>query len=123
MATATQRTNFRLDLGLNDDETVFTDTEVNNIFTRAGAKYSNTDVKEAYARVIGVVQLRNKTANQVDYKANDSDEKLSQIFKNLDRMKKDFQADLDVALKTSLPKMRVAVPKRKPKRTIELPDA
>ena len=48
MATATQRTNFRLDLGLNDDETVFTDTEVNNIFTRAGAKYSNTDVKEAY---------------------------------------------------------------------------
>lgn len=123
MATQTQRTNFRLDLGLNDDETVFTDTEVNNIFTRAGAKYTATDVIEAYTRVIGCVQLRNKTANQVDYKENDSDEKLSQIFKNLDRMKADFAQALKEAIKSSLPSMRAMVPRRKPRRRIEFPDA
>jgi len=40
MASATQRLDLRLDLGLDDDTTVLTDGAIDRLFERAGAAYS-----------------------------------------------------------------------------------
>lgn len=123
MTTATQRTNFRLDLGLADDETVFTDDEIDALFIRAAAKYSVTEVKEAYVLVLGARQLRNKSASLTDYEANDSSEKLSQVFKNLDKLYADLYGEFVAVRDANRSSMRVARPKRKPARKVEWPDA
>jgi hypothetical protein len=124
MATTTQRTDLRLDLGLADDETTFTNTEVDRLFTRAAAKYpGNTTARDAYVRVLACNQLRNKYVTAVDYEQNDSAEKLSQIFKNLEVMRKTFEADLADAVRRGLSPLRVMKPKRKPRMYKEYPDA
>jgi hypothetical protein len=124
MATATQRTRFRLNLGLDDDETVFTNTEVDDIFVEAAEEHTSpAKLKVAYALVIGAKRLKRKAATLADYTANDSSEKLSQVFKNLDSIYKDVLADYTVLLEAQRPKMRVAVPTKKPARKVEWPDA
>lgn len=123
MATATQRKRFRWDLGLDDDETVFTNDEVDDLFDQAGDKYDTVSLLEAYARVLGARRLRNKAASLTDYTANDSSEKLSQVFKNLDKLYADLWGVFEEELAANTPKMRVMTPKTKPARKVEWPDA
>ncbi len=42
--TADQLADLQSDLGISDDEAVFTDTELNRLFTRAGSDYAMTVV-------------------------------------------------------------------------------
>ena len=123
MATANQRSDLRLDMGLDDDETVFSNTEVDRLFVRAADTYDTTAEQEAYARVLACKQLRNKTSTLTDYQQNDSSEKLSQVFKHLDRMQTDFEADLVAVRRRNVPSMRVARMNQKPARKLEHPDA
>jgi hypothetical protein len=123
MATATQRSDLRADFGLADDETVFTNTEVDRLFVRAGERYTATDSIEAYARVLACKQLRGKAANLTDYTQNETTEKLSQIFANLTKMQHDFEVDLAAAERAGSASVRIGALKKKPTRLKDYPDA
>ena len=84
---------------------------------------SDTDLKVAYALVLGAKQLKRKAASLADYEQNDSAEKLSQVFKHLDSVYDDVYADYHTLLSSSRSKMRVANVKKKPARKVEWPDA
>lgn len=123
MATATQRADLRADFGLADDETVFTNAEVDRLFVRAAVSYSTDGEIEAYARVLGCNQLRAKAVNMTDYTANDSSEKLSQVFTHLDALKSGFEKDLAASVKANSASVRIGKPKYKPTRLKDYPDA
>ncbi len=123
MATDTQRADLRADLGLDDDETVFTDDELDRLYVRAGDRYTATDCIEAYVRVLGCKQLRAKASNMTDYTQNDTQEKLSQIFANLGKMQADFESELIAATKSSAASVRIGALKKQPTRLKDYPDA
>lgn len=123
MATETQRADLRADLGLADDETVFTDAELDRLYVRSEARYTATDSIEAYARVLACKQLRAKAANLTDYSQNDTSEKLSQIFANLSKMQLGFETDLAASEIANTPSVRIGALKRKPTRLKDFPDA
>jgi len=69
------------DLGISDDESVFTDDELNRLFTRADGDY---DLGMVYA----LDQLLMDAAKLNDYMAGSSSEKKSQVFAQLEKMRK-----------------------------------
>lgn len=124
MPTATQRTNLRLDLGLADDETVFTTAAIDALYTRAAALHpSDTALQDALVRVLAVRQLRNMHATLADYDQGESSEKLSQVFKHLDTLAKDFAAEYAALSLSAQTPMRFAKMKRTPSRRTGWPDA
>lgn len=81
MATLTdeQRSDLQGDLGITADESVFTDTELDRLYTRANSDYNGTIV-------LALRQLLANTAKMADYTAGQSSEKISQIHGNLSKM-------------------------------------
>jgi hypothetical protein len=69
------------DLGIADDEAVFTDAELHRLYTRADSSY---DLAVVYA----LDQLLMDAAKFNDYKAGSSSESKSQVFKHLQGMRK-----------------------------------
>ena len=96
MATALQRTRFWSDTGTTI--AVFTEAEVDAIFTEAAEVYTDTDSMTAYTRVLGLRRLFASAAKLADYKQNQSEEKQSQIFKHLKELLKFWQGELDDAI-------------------------
>ncbi len=123
MATATQRLDLRLDLGLDDDETVLDDAAVDRLFVRAAVAYTDDASVEAYARVLACRQLRAQAANLTDYTQNESSEKLSQVFAQLGKLQTMFEADLAAAQGANRVSVRIGALKKKPSRLKEWPDA
>jgi hypothetical protein len=123
MATDTQRDDLRADLGLPADETVFTDVELDRLYVRAEARYTNTNSIEVYARVLACKQLRAKAANLTDYTQNETQEKLSQIFANLGKMQADFESELVISERAGISSVRIGALKKKPTRLKDFPDA
>jgi hypothetical protein len=74
--TAEQRADLQADIGITDDESVFTDDELDRLYTRAGEDYNLTVV---YA----LRQLLVSAARLTDYTAGQTSEKLSQIREGL----------------------------------------
>ena len=77
--TTDQLADLQADIGISDDETVFTDTELNRLFTRAGSDYAMT---VAYA----LRQLMADKAKLADYSRGETRESRSQIFAHLQAM-------------------------------------
>jgi hypothetical protein len=77
--TADQLTDIQADLGIGTDESVFTDAELNRLYTRAGDDY-------AVAVVMAIRQLTMNAAKLNDYTAGQTSESKSQVFKNLKEM-------------------------------------
>jgi hypothetical protein len=77
--SAEQLADLQGDLGITDDETVFTDAELNRLFTRANENYPG-------AVFLGYRQLLASAAKFRDYSMGMSSEKRSQIFKHLKDM-------------------------------------
>jgi hypothetical protein len=118
MATETQKARLRADLDLPID------ADVDDLFAEAEETYA-PDSKLAYklARLIGCDRLLMQAAKEVDYQANESQEKASQRFAHLKAMRGIWEADLTAAAANAKASMRVMRMNRKPKRTMEFPDA
>lgn len=77
--TSDQLSDMQADLGIGSDESVFTDAELNRLYTRADSDYST-------AVVLAIRQLTMNAAKLNDYTAGQTSESKSQIFKNLKEM-------------------------------------
>ena len=75
-----QLSDIQADLGISDDEAVFTDDELNRLYTRAGSDYDKS-------MVYAIDQLMMDAAKFNDYKAGSSTESKSQVFDHLKAMR------------------------------------
>ena len=82
MSTLTddQLSDFQRDLGIVQDDTIFSDSELNRLFTRAEGDY---DLAVCYA----IDQLMMDAAKFNDYSAGSSRESKSQVFDHLQKMR------------------------------------
>lgn len=123
MTTTQQRTDLRLDLGLPDDEAGFTSTEIDRLYVRAAAAYSDTACIEAYVRVLACDQLRAKAVTLADYTEGDSQEKLSQVFDHLGKLRAVYADNLAAAAQAGLVSVKIGKLKKKPTTLRDYPDA
>ena len=121
MATETQRTRLRSDIGA--DSTSLPDATADDIFTEAGEKYTDADSITAYTRVLAIRRLMANAAKLTDYTQNESQEKQSQIFTNLQKLLAFWLGELDtaVAAASTVGAARFGGMRRKPKRVREYP--
>jgi hypothetical protein len=115
---------FRADIG--DANEAFGDEEIDKLETRATNRWG-ADVAYEGARVLALQQLLASSAKFNDYTSNESSEKKSQIFKNLQELLKVYKADLDdkqdeIAAAAGA-KARFGGTVKKPSRLKEYPDA
>lgn len=112
---------FRADIG--DSNSAFTDEDIDQLETRAIAKYG-ADAAYEGAAYLAVRQLLSNAAKFSDYTANESSEKKSQKFSNLEKLLKIFKADLDEAVEGAAgANVRMGKTVKKPARRKEYPDA
>lgn len=122
MATASERTWFRLELGLDDDESVFTDSEIDGIYETAAVDHpGDATLTGALALVIGVRRLKRKTVSLTDYDQGESSEKLSQVFKHLAAVESDIKAEYYRLRAQSQTPMRMGRLKKVPSRQERYP--
>lgn len=115
---------FRADIG--DVNEAFADAEIDKLETRATNRWG-ADVAYEGARVLAVQQLMANSAKLTDYTANESSEKKSQVFKNLQDMLKLYKADLadkqNELAQAASANARFGGTRKKPTRLKEYPDA
>lgn len=125
MATATQRSRLRNDVGAPDDETVITNAAIDDYFVRATEDYpsGSAAVLFASAKIYALRQMKAKAHKFFDYDQNDSSVKKSQVFKNIDSLLKDAKAELADALDADAGSaVKISRTRRKPTRIVEYPD-
>lgn len=87
MATTEQRTEFRRRIGDNNSSAeVFTDPEIDDLYTEAAQTYSTALLIGYYAVVLGLEWLLADAAKLTTYKQNNSTENQSDIFKHLKQL-------------------------------------
>ena len=112
---------FRSDIG--DKNSAFADADIDRLETRAIARYGADGAYEG-ARVLAVQQLLANSAKFADYTANESQEKKSQIFKQLKDLLTIYKNDLDDVLENAAgSSVRMGRSSIKPPRRKEYPDA
>lgn len=97
--TSTQKSDIRADLGIPNDETVFTDAELERLWERAnGAK---DEVSRHFATLgLAAMQLLNSAAKLHDYSLVSSSESRSQVREHLRQMFQMYEADMKAAVGT-----------------------
>lgn len=93
--TAQQLNDLRADLGV--DSTIFSDSELERLWDRVSGASSDTQRHEATLALMAR-QLWTSSAKLHDYTAGESDEKLSQVVTNLQKIYAAFKPALDAAL-------------------------
>jgi DNA replication protein DnaD len=88
--TSSQLVDLQADLGITDDESVFTDVELNRLYTRADSDYATT---VAYS----FRQLWANAAKFANYTQNQSSEQKRQIFENLGELMRHAEAHAGIA--------------------------
>jgi len=91
--TSDQLSDMQADLGISDDGAVFTNADLNRLFTRADADY---DLAVVYA----IDQLMMDASKFNDYRAGSSSESKSQVFKHLQAMREMWGRRAGVGLGT-----------------------
>jgi hypothetical protein len=99
MATITsqERTDLRTDLGIPDDETIFTNTEMQRIWDRV-VSAADATTKHFAALALMVMQLRNSSAKLHRYSVVSSSESQEQVFAHLNLLYQEYKEFLDSAL-------------------------
>lgn len=121
MTTVEQRDALRFDTG--SDATVLTDALIDALYVRAAAVYPTPEgAQEAWVRVLVINGLMAQAAKRTDYKQNESQEWMSQLMTNLEKLKKGFLAELDVALAGEFGLVRWGALRRVTPRLVEAPD-
>lgn len=85
-----QLTDFQSDLGISDDEAVFTDAELERLYTRAGEVYE-TAVYLAWRQVFA------QATKYIDYKVAQTEEKRSQVWDHIKAMLAHWQTESNAA--------------------------
>lgn len=99
MSTPADRTRLRRKIG-DHQGTVFTDTELDDIFAEASSLYADSDLLFAKAKVIAIEELMTDAAKLVNYRQNHSSEDLSDTFSHLRLLRTVFEQDLVEMVKT-----------------------
>ena len=122
MATPSQLNRLRADIGA--DATSMPDAEANDIFAEAEETYSDAASMTAATRVIAIRRLLASSAKLVSYRANNSQESMSDVFEHLRQLLSLWQGELDDATSTasSVGAARFGGWRRKPKLIREYPD-
>lgn len=98
-------------------------TLLDDYYLRAEEKYgTNTDAIEAAVRLLAIRSMKAFFAKRADYTQNASDERMSQIFRQLDNLYDDYKEDLVEAVsevQSTVMFRRLATPRR---RLQEYPD-
>lgn len=92
--TAAER--LRRDLGAS--EAALSDEDAADLIEEAGERYTDTATAYAYARVLGLQGLLSSSAKLTSYKANESSESLSDVFKHLKELLKVWEDKVDDAV-------------------------
>lgn len=120
MATPEQRDALRFDLDLT--EALLDNTTADTLIARAEARYgAGNSISEAYSRIIVIRRLKAAAAKRVDYRQNQSEEKLGQLVKNLDELLKVWLDVLDEELNRTTAAVRFGGLKRYNPRYQEFP--
>ena len=120
MATPEQRDALRFDLDLT--EALLDNTTADTLIARAEARYgAGNSISEAYSRIIVIRRLKAAAAKRVDYRQNQSEEKLGQLAKNLDELLKVWLDVLDEELNRTTAAVRFGGLKRYNPRYQEFP--
>lgn len=121
MATETERTRLRADIGAN--VTSLPDDDADDIFTEAGEVYTDANSIAAYTRVLAIRRLLASSARLTDYTQNQSQEKQSQVFDHLKALLAFWQNELDTAVSaaSTVGAARFGGMRRKPKKVKEYP--
>lgn len=88
--TADQLADMQADLGISNDESVFTDAELERLFTRAGEVYE-TAVYMAWRQILA------QATKYIDYKVAQTEEKRSQVRAHISDMVKHWQTESEAA--------------------------
>jgi hypothetical protein len=122
VATDSQRARLRGDLGAPDDESVFTNAEIDDYFLRASEEGYTGDVAVfRRARLIALDQLLASNSKLVNYQQNEASEDLSDVFKHLQALRKIYQADLDDAADGDKSAAKWGNTRRRPRRRERYP--
>lgn len=92
--TADQLADLQADLGIDDTEAVFTDDELERLFTRAGEDYP-TAVYYAWR------QLLAQSTKYIDYRVAQTEEKRSQAYQHIKDMVSYWKGESEESLNTS----------------------
>jgi len=121
MAT-TAADRLRRDLGAS--EAALSDEDAADLLEEAGEKYSDTASAYAYARVLGLQGLLSSSAKLTSYKANESSESLSDVFKHLSELLKIWEGKTtDAVAAGGSGAARFGSVRRKPARIKEYPES
>ena len=107
---ATNKARLQASLGIGTDQSVFTDAELADIWTWASDDFAQT-------MVYALLQLMGNAAKLADYAAGQTNEKRSQVFKQLGELRDWWQQEA-----ASTPQVVVAGMKAAPPRNRKLPD-
>ena len=109
--TATQRADMQVDLGITDDQKVFTDAELDRLYERAGGDYDR-------AVYLARKQLLSNAARFIDYTAGQTRVEKAQVFEHLSRL-----VDRDAAQLAAKNQVRIVGMREVPPRDKDTPDA
>lgn len=125
MATVTQRTRFRNDIGDSLTSPAFSDAEIDDLYTRATEQnITDTESVETFTRWKGYEQLLANAAKRASYMQNQSSERLSDIFKHLKDMLNYWKKRYDDAVAADNGGVIAwGAPRKKPTRLVEYPDS
>lgn len=84
MATELDYTRLRRDVGAS--ETTLSDEDAEALFVEAGERYTDAGTVAAYTRVLALQGLLSSAAKLHSYRANESQENLSDVFKHLTQL-------------------------------------
>lgn len=96
MATELDYSRLRRDVGA--DETSLDDDAAEALFVEAAERYTDTGTASAYTRVLALQGLLSSAAKLHSYKANESTENLSDVFKHLTQLLAIWEAKTDDAI-------------------------
>lgn len=124
-ASAAEKTRFRRKL--QGSVSSMPDTYIDDVFNEAEEGYPTAtysrDIQVAYAYILGIRDLRMAAASDTDYKANDSEEKRSQVNSPLEKLEKSYQAELDELISIQqLPPVMFGRGRNVPRHITLLPD-
>lgn len=116
-----RRVRLRNDIGDLNTPPALDDSDIEDLWLRAKAEYSDEEVAFAYLRILAIDLLLGSAAKQHSYSAGSVSENLSELFNNLRVLREQFYFEWQRLRQKNLPSVRWGGYRYK-QRKVELPD-